>query len=164
MSPGISLSVRVPNGHSRTPRLMALAAIHEARHAGIPLRFGDLGVVRGPGAAPWIIDRGGDVRGVNLAGLLLVLLRPTPDDDLEDFTAAAGRAIGVGLAWISGAVDGWNRESHDAVALKADREKYLLGYETGLECRLLATLVCDHCGSRRFRSEAVCPGCDRREG
>lgn len=161
MSPGISLTIPLPDRSPRTPRLMVLAALHEARAEGIPLRFGDMGVSRGPATAPWIIDRRELPRGVNLLGLLLLLLRAEWADELEEPTAVCARAMGVDLAWLEGAVDGWNRESHNQIALKVDRELYLSGYETGLEGRLLATLVCAHCGSRRFRDESSCPGCDR---
>jgi hypothetical protein len=161
VSPSVGITVSIPEGARRTPRMMVLSAVLEARAESIPLRFGDSGVVRGPGTAPWMIDRKEVPRGVNLPGLLLLLLRAVPEHDIEDPSATLARALGVNLAWVEGATDGWNRESHDQVALKADREKYLCGYEAGMEARLLATLVCGECGSRRFRSEGLCPGCDR---
>lgn len=158
MSPGIGITVSVPG--QPTPRLAVLAAVHRARAEGIPLCFGDVGVKRGPLIAPWVIDRRRLTRGVNIAGALLLILRPVPEDDIEDPTGVAGRALGVGLAWISGLVDGWNRETHDLFVIKADREGYLCGYEVGQEARHAATLVCD-CGCRRFKAEPKCPGCGR---
>lgn len=162
MSPGIGLTVPLVRSiERRAPRLALLAAVQQARNEGIPLRFGDLGAVRGPSSKPWVIDRRTVPRGVNLIGLILVLIQPVPGDETEDPSVTAARQFGVKLTWVEGAADGWDMEAMNQHWLKVDRGEYLRGYEAGAEARFAATLVCGECGSRRFRDETTCPGCDR---
>lgn len=158
MSPGIGVTVRVP---ARSPRLALASAVAQARAQSIPLSFDRLGVVRATLTGAWVIDRT-VVPGLNVVGCLLLQHQPASTAD-EDPTAAAARAIGVSLAFMEGASDGFAMEAMNAfwVGSPHNGRDYLNGFEAGAEIRFLASKVCGNCGSRRFKSELRCPGCDR---
>jgi hypothetical protein len=165
VSPRVSVSLEaasfVEAVERKPPRNKLLACLALVKASGIPLRQSQLGVVQGQLTGEWTVDRA-TVRGVDALGAVLLAMQPERIED-EDPSGAAARALGVQMAWVIGAQDGWDGEAQNTVWLGGafTSSHYLNGYLSGVEALCLNTLVCDHCGSRRFKSEARCPGCDR---
>lgn len=163
MSPGIGLSIQVPSAEKRTPRQMVMAALAEARSAGVPLCFGPdrLGVTGGAFVSPWVIDRKSISRGVTIVGAALLSLQPEYRVD-EDPSGALARAMGVDIGFVEGLSDGWSMVPMSSYWTGPNTvQHYVNGFEVGGECRFTVTLVCRRCAFRRFRDEVKCPGCDR---
>jgi hypothetical protein len=157
MSPkiGMSLATRGLLKDRRTPAAKVNAAIQMMADQGIPLRNGDHGVAPCPFASGWCVDRRFG-NAVNVVGAVLLALQPEEGDDP---VAAAAGALETTIAFVEGLCDGWDR------ARQAERflgdihvRAYLDGYETGMEARFRATVVC-RCGARRFKAEPRCAEC-----
>lgn len=166
MSPGIGVAIKVPpfaeQMRGKPPRYQILACLALVRGAGTRFSQREVGVICGRLTGEWVIDRRVHP-GVNVAGAVLLAMQP-PADDQSDPSATAARAIGVQMAYMVGAEDGWSGEPQNAYWLKGDLtgKHYHAGYLCGVEALSISSVFCAHCGSRRWRGESdSCDGCDK---
>jgi hypothetical protein len=163
MSPKISVSVSIPLStvDRRPPRNRVIEAMHHARAEGAPLAFSpDPGVKQAAFTNGWVIDRSAKVPGVNILGALLLQWQPQSKGD-EDPSATLARDLNVSLGYIEGVADGWCALPSTFWLTRSEGKHYRAGLECGYEARLYATLACEHCGSRRLKTDGPhCPGCD----
>jgi hypothetical protein len=170
MSPAVTmaLSLRSWTRALRTPAAKVFAALMRMRAQGIPLRYGEPGVswrllprAVGGGLGAWQLTNAG---GVSLLGAVALTWPLDLGDDPapQDPGAHLARVLEQPDVYVSGLDEGWHREAHMSCRLHhIHREAYLCGYETGMEARFRATVLCSDCGARRFRPERVCPSCRR---
>jgi hypothetical protein len=158
---GISLGLGGWAAPLRTPAQRVAAALLRVRDQGIPLCWGEHGVLYRPLLGGWHRSSG---LGVSLVGCVVLAFQPdrAPASNAahEDPETAAARALAVPIAYVAGLRDGWDRAAHSFEWLgSVHRAAYLNGYEAGMEARFRETRVCG-CGTRRFADERACPGCD----
>lgn len=137
MSPKVSITIPATELAEllKAPRVRLVEAVVGARRRGIWMRRGEPGV--SCGLAEWRVDHGLQPSGVTVLGALLLLLQPDPVDGEEE-AAAAARALGVSVAWVEGAEDGWNEAEPSPDWLRRpDADLYNAGYEVGAELRAL---------------------------
>ncbi len=162
MSPkvGMELSLRSWARALRTPPGKVFASLMRMRAQGIPLRYGEAGVTLK--AEGWRLT---STDGVSLLGAVVLSFPEDPKPESPpQYPGEPGehvaRVLEVVNAYVCGLDEGWHREAHLSSRIHdIHREAYLCGYEVGMEARFRATLLCELCGARRFRSEPACPRC-----
>lgn len=143
---------------ARIPLDKIRAAIELARLNGIRILHGDYGVIAG--GFDWMLDRRRRPEGVHPLGALVLAYQPPVGTDMPE---PAAQVLEVGLAYVQGFADGFDRTPDTTPIGSVAKRLYGDGLEAGFELRFELTRRCGRCGSRHFRQDQ-CYLCEERRG